>query len=369
MQGCPQSVKVDVEVSSFGKGYSSPTNPGERVSCVWSEHVMSLSEILGEKRLPVIVEMSHDDVVPSCSVTGFSLQQPMLLFREVLIPKVFARNVVCEQRKGQPASFKDVGPYVVVPVDYPGLFRLVEDSEPNDCSVTSVANIARIMPASFLSMTSVKGYVFLKRRNHTIVYEKKDIIPCFFQVHNIHEDYVTYVNSRKKEKRKLMLCLRCAVDGGEKEVLLPYETLGTFYVVDRRKGISKFNIDEDSCLHRITEFVPLLEKNDVTRVKLVTGDPPSQECHFTGLLRLCHVVQEHTVIACTVSSKAPTIFELSVRPHPQFRVAFNTADGQSERVLNDCLVFMKHSFLNFTREMKVRRDYEIEKKDLRENSY
>ena len=250
-----------------------------------------------------------------------------------------------------------------------GLFRLVDDMEPGDCSVTSVANIARIMPATFLSMTTVKGYVFLKRQNHTNLYEKKDIIPCFFQVHNIHEDYVSYINSRKKEKRKLVLCLRCAVDGGEKEVLLPYETMGTFYVVDRRKGISKFNIDEDSCLHRITEFVPLLEKDEATRVKLVTGDPPSQDCEFTGLLRLSHVVHEHTVVACTIGTKTPNIFELSVRRHPQFRVALNTADSQSERLVGDCLASMKHSFLQFARQMKVRRDYEVEKKDLRENSY
>ena len=81
---------------------------------------MSLPEILKEKQLPLVVEVSHEDVVAACRVTGFSLHQPLLLFREVLIPKVFARNVVWEQTKGQRARFKEVGPYVVIPSDYTG---------------------------------------------------------------------------------------------------------------------------------------------------------------------------------------------------------------------------------------------------------
>ncbi|XP_046357896.1 uncharacterized protein LOC124136129 [Haliotis rufescens] len=361
------AVKPTAELSSFGNSYMSPNTPGSGLSCVWGDHNQRLREILEDNRLPQIVKICEEDVVQSNGEgsEGFNFQQPLLLYKEVKLTRVFSRNV--RRDPGPRGREREVGPYVVIPEHYPGFFKVLNTEGSDDMALTSLSTVARIMPASFLCLVKLKGFVAHHQRKDTLVYEKKEIPPGLLYVMNIHEDQVTYINSRKSEKRKLILSLRCTNRDRNVEILLPYDSTGQFYIVDLKKSSSRSCVNAGAFAHTISSIMQTFDKDSVTKVQLIYGDPPSQECQFTGVLRISHVTKEHTVIACTLNSVEPKILELSITPHPKFKLALQTADQHSDVVKRKCLAFMKTAYEKFRRDLKVRRDYEIEKRDLRED--
>lgn len=226
------------------------------------------------------------------------------------------------------------------------------------------------MPASFFSATRVRGFVAQRQlAGGEIIYAKEDIPPGLFAVTAVLEDHVRYVNSRKAEKRRLMLCLQCATQDGKSILLFPFDLEGSFYVADLKKSAPRHaGIEPSSRVFRLPEVLGTVEAGSSRVWELVCGEPPVQECGFTGLLRLCSVAREHTVIGCTLNPADAKPFELSISPGPMFVTALDTSDQHSEAAVKKCLEFMTSASRKFTRDIKVRRDFSIEKKELREHS-
>ncbi|KAK6185846.1 hypothetical protein SNE40_007992 [Patella caerulea] len=335
---------------------------GREISFVWSDHAQTLAETLKDNRLPVVVKIVEDDVVKSEPDMVIDFQRPLLLYREVKRRKLFTRHMVMDSMNRS----KEAGPYVVIPEEYRGLFLKMESLKERESDIISIATIARVMPATFLSLSVGRGFVPSKIRGDSIIYNKRKDIPTgLFYAMNVHEDYVTYINSRKSEKRRLMRCLRCITEDRKLEVLFPFNWSGDLYIVDLRRNHSKYSeSDPVTRLHRIPELLKILEPNQ--QVKLIHGDPPSLESKFSGILKFCHLTEEHTVIGCTLTSKEPRLFEISVPSGPLYTTALNTNDKHSDVTLQKCRDFMNNTITKFITEMKIRKDFGVEKRELRE---
>ena len=159
------------------------------------------------------------------------------------------------------------------------------------------------MPKKFLSYTPVTGYIKDRYTTNSNLaeplYLKVDVPSGVFKVLNIREDFVRFTDHKKLVKRKLLRCLVCKTED-ETEVLLPFDAEGMFYLIEVRKSTSKhINIDNIGYAYGIRDMYKAGLSRGVI-LKLLNGKPPTKPCGFTQILKVCELVKDHTVIACTV---------------------------------------------------------------------
>ncbi|KAL8598551.1 hypothetical protein ACOMHN_051339 [Nucella lapillus] len=353
--------------------YRSPFSPGGHASFVWSERAMPLTHILKDNSLPLVVKISEEANVRTGGENMMDFRQPLLLYRQHQVSRLYARNVTSSG-----TSKKEVGPFVVIPQNYQGLFRPTgQPPKP----ITLVSTIARLMPPSVLSRSPCEGYVCTSATDSDVIYQKTSLEPGLYVIKDLLEDDITVRNNGQKNKKsKLVRCLRC-VSEANRTVLFPLKASGQFFLAGLDSGHSGRHsavVDDASRVFRWTELMTQLSPGaqgsdnnncDIT-ADLVHGKPPPQECSFTGTLAFKHVTTDHTVIGCTTAEDTPRLFELSpTNTGPSFDFALNQdCFDRDNYPLAQSLKFSKEEFDRYVSEMKVRRDYEVESAELRESS-
>lgn len=346
--------------------YRSPFSPTGQAHYVWSDRAQPLPQILKENSLPLVVKLSEEACVRSEGDNFMDFRQPLLLYREHQLSRLYARNIAHTQSTGT-SKGKEVGPYVVIPHNYQGLFRPLD--QPNT-PLTSVSTVARLMPVSILSATACEGYVCVSPIESDTVFQKTDLPPGVYIVKDIVEDNINVLSGRKTQKTKLVRCLRC-VNDVNKVVLFPLKVTGQFYVagVDARSS-RQSSVDTATRVYRWPELTKLGQQDNQTcniTAALVHGKPPVQECNFTGILAFKHVTKDQTVIGCTTTEGHPRLFELSRKQGPNFVVALNQECVDTDSPLSRCVKFAKQEFDRYMSDIKVRRDYEVDSVELRES--
>ncbi|XP_076462799.1 uncharacterized protein LOC143295122 isoform X2 [Babylonia areolata] len=348
-----------------GDAYRSPFSPGGQASFVWSERAMPLAHILKDNNLPLVVKISEEANVRTEGENTMDFRQPLLLYREHQVSRLYARNVTSSS-----AGKKEVGPFVVIPQNYKGLFR--PSGQPGS-PVTSVSALARLMPVSVLSKTACEGYVCVSPIQSDVIYQKTSLRPGLYVIKDVLEDEITFrVGGQKSKKSKLVRCLRCVNEDG-KVSLFPMKATGQFYVAAVDVHSSRYSaVDSASRVYLWSELTSGPDNNNGNVVAdLVYGKPPPQECNFTGTLAFKHVTKDNTVIGCSTAEETspPRLFELSPdKKGPNFLFALNQDCFDSDNPLARCLKFVKQEFARYVAEMKVRRDYEVECVELRESA-
>ncbi len=83
----------------------------------WTDGAMDVSEFLKAHELPQIVKVDSGDYGNFGTGTYVDVKKPFLLYSGRRCSKVLAANVYWEDSKQE---YVDVGPRVVLPVNYPG---------------------------------------------------------------------------------------------------------------------------------------------------------------------------------------------------------------------------------------------------------
>lgn len=236
-----------------------------------------------------------------------------------------------------------------------GWFRLADDE---DKPLTTIANIARIMPLKFLSSKMVSGFVYIREQGKSeCLHHKVEIQPGVFYVKNIYEDFVRYTQGRVT-KRKLLRCLECYLDD-DTEVLLPFDSQGLFYLIEVKPSASRhINIDDVAFVYNIADMITAGLTKDVV-IQLVHGRPPKKQCGFTSKIKVCDLIKDKTIVACTLN-KEKRLLELPLSPHPLFVKAHNDTELLiSNPVFSQAVLYMEMVADNYANEMKVRYNYAV----------
>lgn len=237
----------------------------------------------------------------------------------------------------------------------------------DNAPLTSVANIARIMPIRFFSAKPVEGYLFLRMyeesgkrtrgSNPEELFQRTEVSPAELSVKNIHEEYVRYCTERKSTpKRKLMRCLRCSLEDGA-DVLLPFDTKGEFYLLEVRKSSAKSRqVDDNAFLFSISNLIKTGLSEGIY-IRHLHGDTPNKICPFTGILKICSVVEDRTLLALMLNNTNKLI-ELPVSVGPTFNKALRTKTADD--LLQTVQGFLKEKSENYIRQIKVRKEYNVQ---------
>ncbi|KAK7101295.1 uncharacterized protein [Littorina saxatilis] len=343
--------------------YRSPFSPSGQAHFVWSERSLPLSYILKDNTLPVVVKISEEANVRSEGDNSMDFRQPILLYRQHQVSRLYARNVTSSSGSSQ----KEVGPYVVIPENYKGFFRPCD--KPGN-PIASVSAVAHLMPLSMLSCTRCDGYVCVSPIESDVMYQKTSLQPGVYVIKGIVEDEIKIHNGgHKVKKTKVVRCLRCTSEDNN-EVLFPLKSSGEFYVAKVDSKSSRHDsVDPSSRVYSWTELADTTGHGDVNcdvTANLVHGNQPSQDCNFTGTLAFKHVTKDNTVIGCTMLGENPRLFELSLNRGPNFVLALNQDCFHTDSPLTKCLKFAKQEFGRYVSEIKVRRDFQVEHAELRE---
>lgn len=348
---------------------------------VWSERTLNLIDLLKETGLPTVVKMHTDDSAGNQPArkdpvaqtprreAGALLHKPLLLYKETKGIKLMARNIsslVAVKTSKNSVQYRESETTVVLPVDYPGWFRILdEDTVP----IISVSNLARLMPVSFLSVRKLPGFTLLDPLNRKdIMYEKLDFPAGVYYVQNVYEDYVKYLGERNDIKRKLLRCLVCATEEGL-DFLVPFDVPGEFYIMENRKQPSRNTKgDKNSCAYSLKQLVTMGVFTKPLTLKLLVGDPPSKPCGFTGVIRVFDIIKDWTVISSTLDGSRK-LMELPVLPFPEFRLSTNGKDLLETGSLRPDLMFMSGGAADkYAKEIKVRARLTIQAKDIPQQS-
>ncbi|KAK3090702.1 hypothetical protein FSP39_013866 [Pinctada imbricata] len=326
----------------------------------WSEAAQPLRQILSESKLPVVVKLwTENQLRAHPGASSSDIHQPLVLYREVEGRKVYAKNVTSVDVLTGAICRED--PVVVMPAGYKGWFRLIDDL---DKPMSTISHVARIMPVRFLCCKPTIGFFEIEKPSRTGatdgLFEQVEAKPGVFMVKNIYEDFVRYTEKKKIVKR-IMRCLVCVSEIGV-EIMFPFETEGTFYLVETRKGASKkLNADKVGYVYNIGDMIEAgLGKNVI--ISLLCGKPPSKPCGFTNVLKICDLIKDHTVIACTYSD-SPRMLELPVAPNPLFVKALNVSNvpgGSTNSTYATVLKFLSKNAEEYTHDLKVRYNYSVE---------
>ncbi|XP_055885273.1 uncharacterized protein LOC106073230 [Biomphalaria glabrata] len=321
----------------------------------WCHRSQSLSEILRDHQLPLVVKLCNDNTVKE-NEAPIDLQQPLLLYKEVRGIKLHARSIT-----SRPAShdlnktvYSPVGPDITFADIYAGFFK---DLDTKDHHLLTIADVTRVMPKSFLSSKECDGFLSIQQLEGDL-FQKTTLPLGLYRPRSVLEDTIAYTNKRKSHKKKLVRCLKCEDERG-KHVLFPLEAKGIFYIAELNAAFVKTSLQvSQSCrIYKWTDFD--VKKIKGMRVRLMHGSPPQQECQFTGLMELSHVSDEHTVVVSTMNS-APRLFEMAVTSEPFFTVALNTKDFELSDQHQKSLKFARLESENYIGRAKVKRDYGID---------
>ena len=239
-----------------------------------------------------------------------------------------------------------------------GWFRILEE---DTVPILSIANIARVMPASFLSTKRVTGFTLLDPLNKKeIMYEKLEYPPGVFYVHSVFEDYVKYVAEKNAIKRKLLRCLVCVTEDGI-DVLVPFDVTGEFYIVEYKKTVSKsVKADTNACAYTLKQLVAVGAFTKPTVLKLLKGEPPNKPCGFSGVVKVFDIVKDWTIVAETLDGNRK-LLELPVLPFPEFTLSTNGKDLLETGSLRPELMFMSGGAADkYAKEMKVKTSFNLQ---------
>ncbi|KAL3868561.1 hypothetical protein ACJMK2_041362 [Sinanodonta woodiana] len=336
------------------------------LSFKWSERPKPLGDILNEGHLPMIVKMHSDGKAKPIKEGTFDMNQPFLLFTNLKGVKLYAENVagVDDTKSHRESKVNDTGPLMVIPLEYKGWFRIIDEE---NLPLKTIANVARLMPAVILSAKYVTAFCRLPPTSSRKqdIYDKVDLAPGTFSIQSIVEDYVQYMGSLGTVKKTLLRCLKCTSESGQ-EVLFPFDLDGEFYVVEAKKTKSKpLEKEQYSYAYTINTLVRMGTFTKPTRLKLLCGEPPSKPCGFTSILKVVDIVRDKTVVACTLSPDQK-LLELPVTPFPLFQKATNE-DLIEEKVVKEALRFLKSNADKYVCEIKVRTKVNLETKGKKEN--
>ncbi|GFR94601.1 hypothetical protein ElyMa_006253300 [Elysia marginata] len=353
VSGAQMNTELDREGALL---YKTSFNFLEDEDYLWSERPQSLSEILQRESLPLVVKLCTHNVVKGSAQSPVDLQRPLLLYKEVKGKKLHAKNLrrCSAVRDVNRTVYQLAGSHITVPENFQGFFRAVES---RDEPLQVVADVSRLMPASFLNTEPTEGYVCISSLGKETLYQKTSLPTGLYRPINILEDTINYVNKRKSEKKKLVRCLNCSDERG-KHVLFPLEERSKFYIAEPSAKFAKHrNVDSGCRIYRWTEFDPTKIKG--LQVKMLHGKQPQQECGFTGFLELAHVTEDHTLIGATMSS-SPRLFEMAVTTEPFFITAKNSHDLDTTPLQQKCLKFAKTECDEYMQAIKVKKDYDID---------
>lgn len=321
----------------------------------WTETPQPLKDIVESSGLPCIVKMWREK---DSEESPLDIHKPLLLYKEQNDIKVYCKNVTSVDVLTGAVCKED--PIVVIPMDYKGWFQLIDD---RDKPLTTVSNIARIMPKKFLSNNPVTGYVRdLYTTNSNLaepLHIKVDIPPGLLKAHSVTEDFVRFTDQKKIVKRKLLRCLVCKLEDGT-DALLPFDAEGVFYLIEVRKATSKhINIENIGYAYSIKDMCKAgLAKGVV--LKLLHGRPPTKPCGFTKTIKVNELIRDNTIIACTVDENK-RLLELPIAPVPLFVKALNYSSFERHQLYLDTLKFLDKNADVYSSEMKVRHNYAVDK--------
>lgn len=239
-----------------------------------------------------------------------------------------------------------------------GWFRVLdEDSVP----IINAANLARVMPASFLAAKRVTGFTLLDPLNQKdIMYEKLEFPTGAFTLVSVFEDYVKYIDEKNATKRKLLRCLVCVTEEGL-DVLIPFDVQGEFYIIEYKKPMSKsIKADKNSFAYTLKQLVAMGVFTKPLVLKLLVGEPPNRPCGFTGVMKVFDIVKDWTVVAELLDG-SQKLLELPVLPFPQFTPSTNGKDLLEFGSLRQELQFMSNGAADkYTKEIKVKTSFNLE---------
>ena len=220
--------------------------------------------------------------------------------------------------------------------------------------LNTISNVARHMPVSFMSAKKVPGFSLLDPTNaKNIMYEKLQYPPGVYYVHNIFEDYVKYNDNKNVTKRKLLRCLVCISEDGL-DALLPFDVEGEFYIVEARQMKSKgAQHDKVAYAYTLKQLVTMGAFTKPLVLQILKGQPPNKPCGFTGIIKVCDIVQERTIVAATLDGMRK-LMELPVLPFPQFVRALNGKDLLETGSLRSELLYMSSGAADrYVQEIKI----------------
>lgn len=241
---------------------------------------------------------------------------------------------------------------------FSGWFRLLEE---DTVPILSVANLARIMPASFLSTKRLTGFTLLDPLNtKDIMYEKLEYPTGIFYVHSVFEDYVKYVAEKNAVKRKLLRCLVCVTEDGI-DVLIPFDVTGEFYIVEYKKPVSKsVKAEKNACAYTLKQLVSIGVFTKPQVLKLLKGEPPNKPCGFTGVMKVIDIIKDWTIVAETLDGNRK-LLELPVLPFPEFSPASNGKDLLETGSLRPELMYISGGAADkYAKEIKVKTSFKLQ---------
>ncbi|KAK7100611.1 uncharacterized protein [Littorina saxatilis] len=333
---------------------SSPAVPPPPLE--WEDTPRCLGPILRHNSLPLVV-MCDKRGLPSMESVNFDFSQPLLLHTRRTVRKVVASSILHVKNEGVP-RLEEVGDRLLVPEDYKGWFAVLGPPEgvkpekvvPHFRQVAQLALskcerflIGGSEPVAAVTLPS-SGNSDNSRAQPRLVYPG-DVL----RMGKLYVGESTIKVKKKfggkkmvKKEEKFLMC----TDDKDREVYLPVESRGTFYML---------TTDGNG-----TPKLPIMQMPDIcTRfrfpcvVKLLFGRVPTTPCSFTGTMVLLDSQVESSVIGCTMVNLRNILLDIPIDSDLKFLIAKGTLELLSSKSYKSAKALCHDKAATYMRNMKV----------------
>lgn len=312
----------------------------------WSSQSYTLKEILNNFKLPIVVQCRQDTVAQQLKDFFFDLRQPLLLHSKRSIRKVFARCV----RMGPGGTMKELLPEVVIPEDYAGWFKVskglsftkpvpyhnIEDVAdcPSDFFLCTTQFHALVLSADSDSDASDAGHSRIIAEGEVL--RKEEVQP-------LSHTMIPQRFKKLAKENKFLLC----IDERDMEVYIPVGQTGLFYEVSDG-NLSKSN----NCVLQILDILDEMIQLPLY-VRHILGDPPPVSQFYSPCLKLHRLVEEETIMGCTLDREDLLPFEIQTDSSITFEISLNTQKLLGTVDYVEALGLCKNIGNNYVTDMKL----------------
>lgn len=239
-----------------------------------------------------------------------------------------------------------------------GWFCFIDDF---DKFLIMVVNVVCIMFVRFFCCKLIMGFLSIQqgnnRNNFDGLFEKLIINFGVFNVLNIYEDFVWYIEKRKIIK-SLLWCLRC-LDNEGIEFFLLFELMGVFYFVELRKIIfKKFYVEKCGYVYFMYSMMEVGLVKDVI-LSLLYGKLFVNLCGFIIVFKICDIIKDYIVVVVILFGISK-LLEFLIGLILKFVKVLNIEEIQGYLMYQEIECYLVDNVDVYVNEMKVCYNYNIQ---------
>lgn len=320
--------------------------PCQQTDYKWSSQSYTLKEIQTNFKLPVVVQCREDTVAQQLKDFFFDLRQPLLLHSKRSIRKIFARCI----RMGPGGTVKELLPEVVIPEDYAGWFKISKGlSFTKPVPHHNIEELSKCPAEFFLCTTEFHALLLspdsdsdASDAGHSRIIAEGEVLRKA-EIHTINHTLIPARFKKLAKEGKFLLC----IDESDTEIYIPVGQKGLFYEVSDG-NLSKSN----NCVLQILDILDEMIELPIY-VRHILGDPPPVSQFYSPCLKLHRMLEEETIMGCTLDREDLLPFEIQTNSPITFEISLNTQKLQGTVDYVEAIGLCKSIGQNYVTDMKL----------------